>query len=97
MDAMKELIHLITPEKQAVHNQMESLPELRFIRSNRDDFCLWHLGRKDVCRYSRSGLISSAFYVTKCGGKQLGGSWGYTQTDSLPETDSKCPRCFGKE
>lgn len=73
-----------------------STNETKYISSNQSYACsgLWHVGvRHELCG-EKTGKIFSIYYVTKCNGRQLGGSWGYKTADELPEGSEKCPRCF---
>lgn len=86
---------LFTSEKVRRDAELQNQPEFKFIASNRLDGAPWHIGRRKFTRYSKSGLISSAYYVTACSGQQLGSAWGQTEMSYGDGTSPAhlCERC----
>lgn len=90
---MKPYDELFTPEKVATDARLQQQPEFKYISTNRVDCAPWHIGRRKISRYSRSGLISSVHYVTACSGKQLGGAFGQMEMEYGNPPADLCERC----
>jgi hypothetical protein len=92
---MKDYTELFTPEKLARHAAEDAKPATKFLYSSHG---VYHIGARRELRGARSNLISSVYYVAKCNGKRLGGSWGQIESTELPAYRVvRCKRCFGQE
>jgi hypothetical protein len=96
---MSEDIETLRTElKLRVHAEQDAKPATRIIKSNQSYKWsgIYHLGVRRELRYERTGLIQKVYYVTRCNGKILGGSWGQTEMDEWPAFRvHRCERCFG--
>jgi hypothetical protein len=79
------------PSKAIIAARLEQLPATKFISSRCAD-APWHLGKLRKTYGPRTGLCLSAYYVTACSGRQLGGPWGQHEQTDKPAGDF-CSRC----
>lgn len=53
----------------------------------------WHIATRKESIGPVSGKVLAVYYVTACSGRQLGGPYGQTVSNTAPATDDLCPRC----
>ncbi len=64
-----------------------------FISSNAQDDAPWHVAVKHEARSAKTGKLFSTYYKTRCSSRTLGGSYGYSRAETLPEHARLCARC----
>lgn len=66
-----------------------------WICSNKNETGMWHLGVAVEGRGAVTGKLFSVSYKTACSGRQLGGAWSYSKSQSKPmdPTFTFCRRC----
>lgn len=69
----------------------ESRPQ--YIASNATEDAPWHLAVRHEARSAKTGKLFGVYYKTRCSGRTLGGAYGYTRIESIPEHARVCTRC----
>ena len=78
------------PAKVATHARLDQSPHHAYVRAGESAI---HLGLRRDQTGARSGLILRVAYVAACSGKQIGGPWGCTKSQTRPVGSDICPRC----